>query len=75
MTTLGAVASGLLSYNGAAGSAYAKTASTGSNAQNKPTLPASTYSAVAGRTSLTVSAMRSAMPASGWLASSTTCSG
>ena len=41
MTTLGAVASGLLSYTGA-GSAYAKTATTGgSTSQNKPSVPAS----------------------------------
>jgi hypothetical protein len=42
MTTLGAVASGLLSYTGA-GSAYAKTATIGgSTSQNKPSVPAST---------------------------------
>jgi hypothetical protein len=37
-----------------------------------PTLPASISSSVASRTSRTVSSSRSAMPASGWLPSSTT---
>ena len=40
-----------------------------------PTLPASISSSVASRTSRTTSARRSAMPASGWLPSSTTCAG
>ena len=40
-----------------------------------PTLPAAISSSVASRTSSTVRCMRRPMPASGWLPSSTTCSG